>query len=51
MLSPTALVTWVVILPMMSRRLCFFCVCAKMNGRVAALKRQSRQGARDGLLF
>ena len=34
-------------------RLLFFfvCICAKMKGRVAALKKQSRQGARGGLLF
>ena len=29
----------------------FFCTCAKMNGRVAALKRRLRQKARDGLVF
>ena len=29
----------------------FFCVCAKMNGRVAALKRRLRQKGRDGLVF
>ena len=29
----------------------FFCVCAKMNGRVAALQRRLRLEARDGLVF
>ena len=29
----------------------FFCVCAKMNGRVAALKRRLRQKGKDGLVF
>ena len=31
--------------------LCFFCVCPKMKGHIAALERLSRQRARDGVVF